>query len=387
MLYGVSRLVGALFIARAAPGQVPVGQLPEGYKSTVPHGSPAGYGDVVTNWDGQWYWDIVLRGYPGSAVGAAGEPVQTSLAFYPLYPTLVRALTDATGLGFAVVAPTLSLVLGAGAFLVLFPLLRDVVGRTRALLALAALTCFVSAPILQTAYTESLALLLVAAALLLLRRRRYVWVAVPVVLLGLTRNITVALAPVIVLHWVAMRRGARPVETVRHRSLAALLAVCLLATALWPLLAGLLTGEMDAYLTTLKAWPGFTGSVFEPPWVAEVTRVGALGWLFAGAVALGWALLFCSRQVRRWGPELAGWGAVYPVYIVLTTGATLSLLRYLLLAFPLALLLVPEVRTRGRAVARAVLVAAACALGLLAQWWWVSTVLVVHARPGGFIFP
>ena len=178
-LYGVSRAVGAVFIVLGARRQVPVDQLPTGYHSTVPSTLPAGYRDVVTNWDGQWYWDIVLHGYPTSAVDAAGEPVQTSLAFFPLYPTLVRALTAVTGLGFDVVAPTLSLVLGAAAFLVLFVLLRDVVGRTRALLGLAVLTCSVTAPVLQTAYTESLALLLVATPLLLLRRRRYLWAVLP----------------------------------------------------------------------------------------------------------------------------------------------------------------------------------------------------------------
>ena len=153
------------------------------------------------------------------------------------------------------------------------------------------------------------------------------------------------------------------------------------------MLAGLLTGERDAYVTTLRAWPGFTGSIFDPPWVAELAESGAVGWLLVVALGVAWGLLACLPAVRRWGPELAGWGAVYPLYIVLATGATASLLRYLLLAFPLVLLVVPAVTTRGGAVLRAAGVGAVCAAGVLGQWWWVSTVLVVYARPGGFLFP
>jgi hypothetical protein len=41
---------------------------------------------------------------------------------------------------------------------------------------------------------------------------------------------------------------------------------------------------------------------------------------------------------RRWGPELTGWGIAYPLYIFMVSSATFSVARYLLLAFPLALL-------------------------------------------------
>jgi hypothetical protein len=341
----------------------------------------------VTTWDAQWYWDIVLHGYPDSAVDAAGQPVQTSLAFFPLYPTVVRALTRVTGLGFDVVAPTLSLLLGAAAFLVLFRLLADVAGRTRALLGLAVLTCFVSAPILQTAYTESLALLLVAATLLLLRQRRYLWALLPVVLLGLTRNITVVLAPVILLHWFVAWRRAGAGAPVRHGRLAVLLTVSVLAAAEWPLLAGVVTGERDAYFTTMQAWPGYTSSVLHPPWLDMVASSGPVGWLLALAFVGLAAALLLRPAIRSWGPELWGWAAVYPAYIFAASGVTLSLLRYLLLAFPYVLVLAPHAPTAASRRLRLTVVVAACLLGLAGQWWWVSSVLVITRRENGFAYP
>ena len=54
----------------------------------------------MTSWDGQWYWDIAENGYPGSALDDGGRPAQTSLAFFPLYPMVVRAVMQLTGIEF-----------------------------------------------------------------------------------------------------------------------------------------------------------------------------------------------------------------------------------------------------------------------------------------------
>ena len=89
-----------------------------------------------------------------------GRPAQTSLAFFPLYPMVVRAVTQLTGIGFDVAAPTISLAIGAGAVLVVFRLVERCIDRRRALVAVVLLCTFASAPVFQAAYTESLGLLL-----------------------------------------------------------------------------------------------------------------------------------------------------------------------------------------------------------------------------------
>src|SRR5690606_30203783 len=102
-----------------------------------------------------------------------GAVTQNAWAFFPLYPGIVRLLSTVTGLGWTSVAPTLSLACGGAAMLVVHRL----VARTGRLLTarrpglplatVAVVSVFPSAPVLQVAYTESLALLLVASTLYL----------------------------------------------------------------------------------------------------------------------------------------------------------------------------------------------------------------------------
>ncbi len=387
-VYLATRVLAALFVVLAAPGRSVAMDELLGYHTTVPARLPADYGTVMTSWDGQWYWQIVLHGYPSSAVGPDGVPVQTALAFFPLYPTLVGGVMRATGLGFAVVAPTLSLVIGAAAILVVFRLLQLATDRGRALAAITLLCCFASAPILQAAYTESLGLLLVASALLLLLRRRYLWALLPVVLLGVTRNITLVLAPVVALHWLVAVRGPHRDQTpVPHWRIGALLAATVLATAEWPLLVGLLTGESNAYFTTLGAWPGFTGSPLNPPWLDAVRSAGPVGIVVGLALVALFVALVVGGPQRAWGPELWGWTVSYSAYIFLAAGVSGSVIRYLLLDFPFALVLMPQARTAAeRRSGRVVLVVFVLA-GLVSQYLWVSKFLVYSGPEGGWGFP
>ncbi|NYG07697.1 hypothetical protein BJ986_002184 [Phycicoccus badiiscoriae] len=389
-IYALTRALSAVFVVLAEPGRLVRMENIPGYHSTVRARLPADYSTVMTSWDGQWYWDIVAHGYPHSAVDAAGVPVQTSLAYFPLYPLLVKGVMAVTGLGFEVVAPTLSLLLGAAAVLVVFRLVEERLDRRRALGCVALLCCFVSAPILQAAYTESLALLLVAATLLLLSRRKYLWALVSVLLLGFTRNIALALLPVVVTHWIVrtrQRTDADEPDRVPHGSLAVLTLGTLVATLEWPAVAGLIAGRPDAYLTTVKAWPGFTGSAFRPPWAAALSDAGATAWLMALVLLAVLIGLLRSGPVRRWGPELWAWTAASIGFLVLTTSASTSLPRYLLLAFPLGLVLMPGTADQATQRMQHGAVALACLVGLGTQWLWVSELLVFAGPRGGLGFP
>jgi hypothetical protein len=361
-----------------------------GYHSVVTAPEPPDYQTVMTSWDGQWYLDIVLHGYASSPLGADGQPAQTTLAFFPLFPLVVRGLMTVTGLGFGIVAPTLSLVAGGVGVLVVYRLVEDRLDRRRALGCVAMLCCFVSAPILQAAYTEGTALLLVATTLLLLARRRYLWAILPVLLLGFTRNIALVLLPVVVTHWVARTREqhlARMGGRVPHLRISVLAAGTLVATAAWPLVAGMLGGRPDAYFTTLKAWPGFTGSAFRPPWAAALTEAGTTAWLMTVALLVLLAGLLLSRPVRQWGPELWAWTGASIGFIILTTSASTSLPRYLLLAFPLGLVLMPDTHDRTTQRVQHFVVAAACLAGLALQSLWIRELLVYAGPQGGLGFP
>lgn len=388
-IYVATRAIAAVFILVTAPGRTVVIEELNGYHSAVQTTLPADYGTIVTSWDGQWYWDIVLNGYPDRVVDGAGHPVQSALAFFPLYPTLVEAVMALTGLGFEVAAPLTSLLLGAAAVAVVFRLVEQSLDRRRALAAVAMLCCFISAPVLQIAYTESLALLLVATGLLLLRRRRYWLAAVAILLLGLTRNIALTFLPVVLVHWLVREHHHRAGSENRppRAALGVLAVVPLVATALWPTIAGVLSGRADAYLTTIQAWPGFTGSALRPPWAAAMTGGGPTSWIAAAAL-LGLLLALMSTQaVRAWGPELWAWTAAVIGFVLLTTSATTSLARYLLLAFPLGLVLMPDTDGRGLRRVQNLVVALACIVGLVLQFIWVDSILVFAGPDGGLGFP
>ena len=394
-IYLLTRVVAGVLMVLVTPHQTVMLEGIPGYHSVVPSQQPPGYLDVVTTWDAQWYWDITMNGYPASAEDSNGNPAQTALAFFPLYPTLVKAMMALSGLGFRVVAPTTSVLIGAAAVLVVHRLVEQCVDRRRALICVSLLCTFASAPVMQAAYTESLALLLVATALLLLHGRRYLLCLLPVVLLGLTRNIALALAPVVLLHWYwriheqedSPRYMGAPAVRVPHMRIGLLGLATLAASAEWPVIVGFITADPRAYLTTMKAWPGFTGSVLRSPWAVLVSQHAAvLILLLLGLVGVLIGLRLLPGR-RSWGPELWGWGIAYPIYVFAASSATLSFARYLLLAFPLGLLWVPDAESVQQKRRQAATVALLVMLGLVAQWFWVSRLLVFSGPSGGWGFP
>jgi hypothetical protein len=80
--------------------------------------------------------------------------------------------------------------------------------------------------------------------------------------------------------------------------------------------------------------------------------------------------------------EVRTWLAIYPVYLLFVAGVTTGVLRYLLLAFPLAMLTVgsPPPGTLPRK--RAALVVVVSVIGLALQIPWVSHALVVTQLAG-----
>jgi hypothetical protein len=378
-VYALSRLFTVMVVMIAGRHQIAIPASVPAYHSSVPTGSAPGYWTIMTNWDGQWYRDIATHGYPaGLPRDVTGSVVQNAWGFYPLYPLLVGGLMWVTGLGFTVVGPAVSLVLGAAAVVVLFRLVQDALGVTAARTA-TVLTCtFMSAPALQTAYTESLALLLLCSTLLLLRRRRYVWTALTIVLLALTRNVVLAMAPVILLHGAVRWRARADDEfTTRDRlTLGGLVALCVASTAVWPGIAAVVTGHLSTYTQTMSAWGGELGVL--GAWPRMFWAIAGPAGLFLFVVLLLLLIVLLARpDPRRWGPELWGWAVAYPAYLLLAAAAGASTPRHLLLAFPLSLFVVDLLRRLPSPVARAWVIVVTVGGGLALQWVWVSTFLVV----------
>jgi Gpi18-like mannosyltransferase len=226
------------------------------------------YFQAIADWDGQWYRAIVEHGYPLHLPVVGGVVQQNAWAYYPLYPMLVRLFTT-SGLSFGLAASLVSVGCGAAAMCLLYRMLSSTAGRVSASLTVLALCTFPAAITFQTAYAESLALLLILASLWSLREQRYGRLVVLAVLLSLTRPIALPLALVVGLHWLARWRH-RSIEPfpARDRVVVALAAGSIAATfAIWPVVAGVVTGRPDAYFATsttgsppARAPPGRPGS-------------------------------------------------------------------------------------------------------------------------------
>ena len=336
-------------------------------------------------WDSDWYRTISEQGYPDGLPRAAdGSVPQNAWAFFPLFPALVRWVT-ATGIGWDLAAPTLALLLGAAGMLVVHQVVATAVAdealvrgptapgveavgeswvRRLPLATVAVLATFASAPVLQVAYTESLALLLLATAIWCLQHRHYL-PAVPVVLaLGLTRAVALPLAVAVVAHAVSRWRSAD-----RWR-IAAVLAATLVGGALWPAVVAARTGELWAYTETQGAWRGRGEVVVLVPWFDVARwRFGDLGLVLLAAVVAAAVLVVASRTMRVLGPELQWWTAGYFGYLLVAVEPGTSLVRFALLAFPVAGVLAGwALRRRSWQVWIAVLLA----LGVVGQAGWIG---------------
>ena len=338
-------------------------------------------------WDASWYREIAESGYPtGLPRGADGQVTQSAWAFFPLFPTLARGVMAVTGASWEVVAPTLALLLGTLAALVVHrvlvavvergPLAGTDVGRRLPLAGVAVLGLAGAAPVLQVAYTESLALLVLAGVVWCLVEREYLLAAVLLPVLGLTRAVAMPVVVAVAVHAVVRYREARADGTAlgarAWASMAAVAASAVTAGLLWPAVVGVRTGTVDAYTQVQSAWRGRGEVVPLIPWVDVARYFAGAWWLPVLAVVAGLAvLLVVTRPLRLLGPELWGWTAGYLAYLLVAIEPGTSLVRFLVLAFPIApvLALLALRATRWRAALGMLLLGAA-----ISQVVWVASV-------------
>ena len=184
-------LSGLIFVAGMSFG---VDRLP-----ASPHGDPfdapgkANFADAFANWDGKWYTLIARDGY-------SYEPGQmSSVAFYPAFPMLGRAVAWVTGMPHGQALALASNVLLFAALILLMDYARRrfpsgpayVADYSALAMALCPLAFF-----FRVAYTESLFVFLMVLAMYAMHRRwPVVWIALVVGLSTATRATGVALIP------------------------------------------------------------------------------------------------------------------------------------------------------------------------------------------------
>jgi len=269
-------------------------------------------------------------------------------------------------------------------------LVQRTAGRFAASATVLLASAYVAGPVMQIAYTESLALLFVCTALLLLRNRRYGWLVPVLITLALTRAVVLAFVPVLLVHGILRyrHRSVDPFSTQERWRVFGLACLGIGATALWPLIAAVTTGDPAAYPETMTSW-GTAGKL------RVLIEFPAFAWEEGGAVAVAvlvliialTAALLLRRGARAWDPEIHAWAGFYPLFLLLATAPGTSNVRHLFLAFPLMWPFPEEALSTSERRQRVAMVAVLAACGLAMQWVWVSQFLVVSGPPEGRAYP
>lgn len=144
--------------------------------------------DALGKSDGVWYLGIAKHGY-GPLPQLASHKVYTphsSLAFFPLYPMLVRlfAFTGISYLGAALLVTAIAGVIAAG---LIWAWAQPIVGDRSAIALVALWSMLPSTAVFDMAYSEALFVAAAAGCLLALQRRRWLSAALAATIGGLTR--------------------------------------------------------------------------------------------------------------------------------------------------------------------------------------------------------
>lgn len=171
--------------------------------------------DGWARWDSAHYINVALNGYGLDDPEQMGQRV----AFFPLYPLLIRAVATVTGAEETNAGYAIAAIIAANlAFLAAVPLFAKLVARlTSVEIARVASTLLLVSPLaffFNAAYTESLFLLLSIAAFLFAYDQKWLPASIAIALASATRLFGLALIPAILLIAWRNRASMREMATI-----------------------------------------------------------------------------------------------------------------------------------------------------------------------------
>lgn len=273
-----------------------------------------GLGEPFLQWDSQWYLTIANWGYHADPIQAGPFGGRHDFAFFPAWPTLIRA-AESLGLQASAIAAPLADGLFIVAAVFIYVVLQREFGRTTALWGVTLLAFAPPAFVLSMAYSEPLFLLLLGA---LWASRSGRVRAVLGLALGVTRLSALAVGAASGLRWLRDWRDWRAFATA---------AAIGLGFAAWWVFIWQLTGDPAGWLQGSAHWMPKLGLVAIQAAIQEATtpRLGAL--LFV-ALMLGASLLLARRNL-----ELGAY-SVIAIGLSILGAPVESMPRHALVAFP-----------------------------------------------------
>jgi hypothetical protein len=288
-------------------------------------------------WDGRWYLKIAAHGYPAHLIQ---EGDGSRWAFFPAWPSAIRATSAITGLSLSNAAVFLAFAFGLTSVIAVWLAVREVFGPVIADRSVLFYVFFPTAFVLSMGYTEGLFITAAGLCLYALHRRYWMMAAGAAIVGSLTRDVGVVLvlcvamaaAPVI---W--KQRKVRPLVAV----LVAPLGIVGFMAYAWARV-----GNPLAFLSAEHFWAGahFVWFRAAPTALADVLHGGLHGLVLPAALLASAALVFSYLGVTLLA-RMQSRGGIIPTYWwVFTIGALLtafspyypnSILRYTMVVFPL----------------------------------------------------
>jgi hypothetical protein len=300
--------------------------------------------DIFARWDSRWYFSILKNGYQPSA---NLRTMFSNLAFFPLYPYLVKSVG-----WFGIPLPDslytfLGLLLSNLCFLASAALLyrlaisslgfdEDTAHRALTLLIVFPVSFFFSA-----FYPESLFLFLTLLAFTFALEEKWAWTGVCAALVIVTKP--TGIVAVFALAWLYMEKKQWKLQNIRPSILWFVLAPIALLLHFYDLY--LVSGHPFAFLDAMIAWGGIQPSAYLNPLqnlqshvldVFKIDLVLTILFLIAGFYIL-W----------KWPVKAYGIFALLMILLQLSTGLLISISRYLLVSFPIFILLGEKLK-RGK---------------------------------------
>ncbi|GAA4559400.1 glycosyltransferase family 39 protein [Streptomyces collinus] len=154
--------------------------------------------DVLASWDGWWYQQIAEHGYDPALEPVPGAKGLITLegnsaAFFPLYPTLMRLVSECTGLGLYGAGMTVSVIASFVAALGVYAVTKRLGGHRAGLVAAGLWAVWPGSGTEWSGYSESLYTALAAWACHAVMSRRWLTAGLLTCAAGLCRPTAVAL--------------------------------------------------------------------------------------------------------------------------------------------------------------------------------------------------
>ncbi|WP_420894696.1 glycosyltransferase family 39 protein [Streptomyces alboflavus] len=329
------------------------------------------------SWDSRWYTGIAAHGY-GRTLYFEPTVVQSDLAFFPLYPGLIRAVTTVTPLSHGAAGLLVSWLAAGAAALGIYAVATRLYDRRTATVLVLLWGLMPHSVILSMAYTEPVLTALAAWSLYALLTGRWLWAGTLAALAGLARPNGFAVAAAVLVAAVCeiVRRRGRGVP---HR----LWTGALLAPLGWGayvLWVGARKGDvLGGYFAVQRGWGsrfdfGAGSLAFVKHLLLDGDKLVFSMTLVIVAVAV---LLYALLVAERAPLPLLVYTGVLLLITVGGSGFFESKPRFLLPAFPLLIPLACALLRTARARPRAAYLVVGALAGLSVAY---GTYLVTIAR-------